>query len=196
MIVKINDILGGKVDFRGIIGNVGNVIVEAGFGSGDFMLYLANKYPASVIIGVEVSERAIEKLKRKVIRADFKNIRIVKGNIRDVLKLFPDASIDYFCCNFPDPWWKKRHKKRRIFNKEFVSILFRKMKSEGIVEICTDHIEYAGFIIRNFEEFDGFLPGYGEYPLVNFSFREFRTKYEKKFLKVGKTLCYFKFLRP
>lgn len=195
MIVNTNELFGRNVELRSLFKGK-RIIVEAGFGNGEFTIFLAKKYPDSTVVGVEVSGKSIEKLKRKMERDGISNIKIIKGDIRSVLSFFPDSSIDSFYCNFPDPWWKNRHKKRRIFSEEFIKILFNKMKPGGMVEICTDHTEYSGFIMRNFERFGRFLPGFGKYPIVNFLFREFRTKYEEKFIKMCKTIYYFRFLKP
>jgi tRNA (guanine-N7-)-methyltransferase len=62
--------------------------------------------------------------------------------------MIADASLDGAHIFFPDPWPKKRHHKRRLIQREFVSLLCRKLKPGGYVHIATDWQEYAEWILE------------------------------------------------
>lgn len=175
--------------------NERKVYVEVGFGNGDFTISLAKREPDAEIIGIEISKKSVEKLKKKVKEEGIGNIKIIHSDARTALLSFQDNFIDAVFFNFPDPWWKRRHRKRRLFTIEFINLIFKKLKKEGIVEIATDHLEYAGEILRNFEKSGLFSPGFGNYPTVTFLLDRNKTKYEEKFWRMGKTILYMRFVR-
>jgi len=172
------------------------IYVEVGFGNGDFTIYLSKKFPCAEIIGIEISKKSIEKLKKKIDKEGIKNIRIIHSDAKIAIASFPDNSISGIFFNFPDPWWKRRHRKRRLFNMDFISLLSKKLKAGGIVEIATDHLQYGGEIWRNFESSALFHPGFGNYPVLTFLLNRKRTKYEEKYWRMGKTILYMKFVKP
>ncbi len=176
-------------------GNEKIIYVEVGFGNGDFTIHLAKKNPDAEIIGIEISKKSIEKLKKKVEKEGINNIRIIHADARMALSSFPDNSISCIFFNFPDPWWKRKHRKRRLFTPEFIKLLSRKLKENGRVEIATDHIEYGGEIMKNFEMSGIFYSEFGNYPALPFILDRKRTKYEEKFWRMGKTILYMRFVK-
>ena len=177
-------------------GDEKKIYVEVGFGNGDFTIHLSKKFPEAEIVGIEISKKSIEKLKKKIEKEGINNIGIIHSDAKIAISSFPDNSISAIFFNFPDPWWKRRHRKRRLFNIDFIKLLSKKLKSGGIIEIATDHLEYGGEILRNFERTKLFQPGFGSYPALTFVLDRKRTKYEEKFWRMGKTILYMKFVKP
>lgn len=186
-----------NVNRNGKFEGKGNFYVEIGFGNGDFTIFLAKTHPDATVVGIEVSGKCVEKLKKKAERDGMGNLIVLRMDGRHALStLFLDSSIDGIYFNFPDPWWKKRHRERRLFSEDFIRLLWRKLKNGGYVEIATDHLEYMGKILRNFEKFGYFRPGFGRYPLVTFLFNREPTRYEEKYRMMGKTITYLRFIKP
>jgi len=72
------------------------------------------------------------------------NIRVYCHDAVEILRdCISDASVDTVQIFFPDPWHKKRHKKRRLIQPAFVALLIRKLKPGGIVHLATDWEDYA-----------------------------------------------------
>ena len=58
----------------------------------------------------------------------------------------PEASLRAVHVYFPDPWWKKRHKKRRVFTDALVEGIVRSLEPGGELHVATDVEEYFGVI--------------------------------------------------
>lgn len=119
-------------------------VVDLGFGRGEFVLALAEKAPETPFLAVEYSAKRLLKMARRLARTELQNIRLVHGRAEEVVgEHLPDASIAGFWINFPDPWPKKRHHRRRLIQPEFVRQLLRCLVPGGRLEVATDHPGYA-----------------------------------------------------
>ncbi len=121
-----------------------SLVIEIGFGRGEFLLEMAAKYPELAFLGVEVSWKRVLKMARKVARAQLENVRLVAGTGQAVLHdCVPDDSIRDIWVNFSDPWPKAAHAHRRIFQPEFVRRAAEVLAPGGILHIATDDPIYA-----------------------------------------------------
>ena len=68
----------------------------------------------------------------------------------------PNESIRNIYVNFPDPWWKRKHKKRRILQSNFIKLFYNALQTGGIIYVRTDVKEYAQFVEKNFAQFNEF----------------------------------------
>jgi tRNA (guanine-N7-)-methyltransferase len=124
--------------------SVARFVVELGFGRGEFLLDLAAKDPGAAHLGVEYSPKRVLKLARRLARTELRNVRLLHGRAESVvLELLEPASVERFWINFPDPWPKKRHHKRRLLQPAFVHELALRLVPRGELHIATDHAEYA-----------------------------------------------------
>ncbi|MEE9608026.1 MAG: tRNA (guanosine(46)-N7)-methyltransferase TrmB [Myxococcota bacterium] len=123
------------------------LIVDVGFGRGEFLTQLAQRDPGSAVLGVEYSYKRTLKLARRLARSDLCNVRLIEATAEQVVgELLPDASVTTFWINFPDPWPKKRHHRRRLIGPDFARELARRLVLGGVVHVATDHAEYAEVI--------------------------------------------------
>jgi tRNA (guanine-N7-)-methyltransferase len=121
--------------------------VELGFGRGEFLLGLAAASPQVAHVGVERSFKRTLKLARRLARTPLANVRLVQGLAQQVVaEALPDASVGCFWINFPDPWPKKRHAKRRLVQPELVAWLVRRLVPGGRLRVATDDPAYADWI--------------------------------------------------
>lgn len=174
-----------------------DIVVEIGFGNGEFLLHLAEKNPDKGFLGIELSLISHRKALKKIVKKDFDNILLIKMDARIAIPFFiPDEKISAFYFNFPDPWFKRRHHKRRFFKEDMVRALYRKLKNGGFVEISTDWGEYAYEIVDSFLKVRGFKSAY-PYPFfINFHPSRFKTKYERTHhLQHGDPVYYIKFFK-
>ena len=131
-------------------------ILDIGSGSGENALFQAKSKPSSKIITCEIFEDGNINLLNKIILDQIKNIYLYKGNVLeffDQIKQTP--TFDEVWILFPDPWPKKRHNKRRIIQPDFVELLERRLKQNGLIHLATDWEAYAEHILEVMESFEG-----------------------------------------
>ena len=122
------------------------LVVEIGFGRGEFILDLARKSPERAFVGVEYNRRRVLKMARRLARMDLANIRLVEATGQEVVRDLPMGSVRELWVNFPDPWPKKRHHKHRFLQPEVVHALALRLAPGGRLHVATDHAGYAEFI--------------------------------------------------
>lgn len=113
------------------------VEIEIGPGDARFLVESARANPCTLYVGIEAKlGAAMRAAERRDLPA---NAIVLHGDARWILHhLVADASIDVFHLYFPDPWWKKRHHKRRLLESGFAAELARALKANGSVLMITD----------------------------------------------------------
>jgi tRNA (guanine-N7-)-methyltransferase len=123
------------------------LVVEIGFGRGEFLRQLAADAPGVPHLGVELSWKRVLKMARRIAKAGDPNIRLVCARGEDVLQeALADASVAAFWINFSDPWPKARHHRRRLVQAPFVRQLAKRLQPGGALHVATDHVAYAEHI--------------------------------------------------
>ena len=111
-----------RPDWQAQFGNSNPLKLEIGFGMGNFLIEMAAKEPDSNFIGIDFYHKGIRKIMTRIKNLQLKNIRIVYGDIRNKLSILcQDGELETVYINFPDPWPKKRHIKRRLIRPEFIN---------------------------------------------------------------------------
>ena len=129
------------------------VIFEIGSGMGEATAAIAEANPQNGYVAVEVHKPGIGALVIRAEKAGLRNLKIIQGDIWDVLiNHVADGTVDGFHIFFPDPWPKRRQNKRRLLKPDFLKILADKTKPGGFVRIATDWLPYAIEIEKNFTE--------------------------------------------
>jgi tRNA (guanine-N7-)-methyltransferase len=117
--------------------------VEVGSGKGLFLAAAARGHSGHNFIGIEIARKYARYAAARLARQQSANGRIICG---DALVLFrqwiADANLAAVHVYFPDPWWKKRHKKRRVMNEQFLRDVERTLSPEGRLHFWTDVEEY------------------------------------------------------
>jgi tRNA (guanine-N7-)-methyltransferase len=119
--------------------------VDVGSAHGDFLLARAAQRPDLNLIGLEIRRPMVERLQKKLDAAALDNAVIVTCNANTSFRaLFPTpASLRAVYVHFPDPWFKKRHHKRRIMTPAFVDDVAACLEPGGLLRFVTDHLPYA-----------------------------------------------------
>lgn len=117
--------------------------LEIGFGGGEHLAGQAAKNPDVGIIGVEPFIDGVAKLLTALEEGGTSNVLVRRGDARDLVAQFADASLDRVFILFPDPWPKTRHRKRRLVQPDFVAELARVMKPGAKLRFATDWADYA-----------------------------------------------------
>jgi len=174
---------GLPLNLKNIFGNNRKVIVEIGFGGGEYLVELAKNNPDFNFIGIETSLTACDRAQKKIYNEGLNNIRLIIGDARFLLKeIFSHESISKVIVNFPCPWPKKRHESRRIFVEYFRNTLASSLKKGGTLELATDVDWYANEVNEYFTKDNRF-------EVIDFQKnfnRKIKTRYEKKWDKMGR----------
>lgn len=180
--------------WKDIFGNSAPVEIEVGFGKCGFLIHLAAQFPATNFLGIEKSRKYYQKGLKRVQRANLRNVKLLWGEAAHILdRYIEDASVAVVYVNFPDPWPKKKHAKRRLLNAGFAAIAARKLVFDGCIEIATDIEAYAHEAMDVFDAYDGYEKLYYRTNGHTAHQRLSRTEYEEDFLRQGKTLHYAKY---
>ena len=128
-----------NVQYSQLFNNNNPVDLEIGCGRTHFLFERARNFPQRNIIGVEWKYEFMAQAQRRIIREQVKNAVAFHGNAWMLVPLLcAPSSISHVIVNFPDPWWKDRHKKRLVLNNIFLSALHERMKPEGFIMLQTD----------------------------------------------------------
>lgn len=122
------------------------LVVEIGFGRGEFISHLAEQNPDTAFIAVEYDRRRVFKMARRTALRSFTNLRLVEAKGESVIGDLPLNAISEFWVNFSDPWPKDRHQKHRILQAEVIHAMALRLVPGGILHVATDHEGYAEFI--------------------------------------------------
>jgi tRNA (guanine-N7-)-methyltransferase len=128
-----------------IFGNDRAVAVEIGPGRGEFLLASAQRTPARNFYAIERSAARARAIAAKLARAGVDNARVLWADAACVIDLLPPSCVAAFHIQFPDPWWKRRHQKRRLWTPHFVAALCRVLIADGTIELITDVGDYFAF---------------------------------------------------
>lgn len=140
------------MDFQKVFGNKNPVHIEIGSGRGEFLLKIALQNPEINFIGIDLKEKRVKTIFRKLYKEKLKNVRIAKIFLNEEnIKFIPPNSIEKIYLQHPDPWPKKKHFHRRIIQHKFIDILHKLLINGGIVDIATDHEDYAFWIVEHFK---------------------------------------------
>ncbi len=166
-----------------------NAALEIGFGNGQFLAQIAKNDPNTKYFGIEIYSEGIRKALFRVDELKLSNVYTHKGEARDVLeRFFPDKYFSAVYVNFPDPWPKKKQKKRRLLNADSIALITSKIKSGGLLYIATDDPDYAeqvnDALNANIKLFEGKISRIKPAGLPV-------TKYEQRFLSQNKPINYF-----
>jgi tRNA (guanine-N7-)-methyltransferase len=130
-------------DMAKLFGESRPLEVEVGSGKGLFLAEASRATPEHNFVGIEVAQKYARHAAARLHKQEAANAAVICG---DALALFRDcfsvASLAAVHVYFPDPWWKKRHKKRRVLNEDFLRDVERTLVSGGRLHFWTDVEEY------------------------------------------------------
>lgn len=121
------------------------IVMEIGFGNGDFLVHLAEQHPDWILVGVEIYLPGVAKAVGRLEDAGFiERTRITQLPAQFVLEhQVAEGQLDGAFINHPDPWPKARHHKRRIIQKDFAKLLVSRIKDGGFIKLATDKPDLA-----------------------------------------------------
>ena len=165
-----------------IFGNRKPLVLEIGFGEGEFLTNAARCDRSRNYLGLEIKGGRFYKAVRAAEKFSLENLRFVHIEAEIALRqIFTEKMFDLVLVNFPDPWPKKKHSKHRIFNREFIGCLAKALTEGGKTVIKTDQLSYIKQIVSEFETSGLFRPAYSPPGFIEARREETETKFEKHF---------------
>jgi tRNA (guanine-N7-)-methyltransferase len=116
--------------------------VEVGSGKGLFLQSAAIANPEHNFLGIEIATKYARFASARLAKHELHNAVMIHGDAQRLFGEFlPDNSLAAVHVYFPDPWWKKRHHKRRVMNEQFVPQIERTLACGGTLHFWTDVAE-------------------------------------------------------
>lgn len=123
--------------------NAAPVELEVGSGKGLFLSSAAAAAPDRNFLGIEIAHGYARLIAGKLAAAGLANARIIQGDAGFLVgSLLPDACLAGMHVYFPDPWWKARHRKRRVLSEPFLLQAGRALAPGAVLHVWTDVEEY------------------------------------------------------
>lgn len=135
---------GQPLDLAALFGRAAPAVLEIGFGNGDHLFARAQSEPEKNFLGAEVHRPGVGRLLNRVHAAGLENVRVVCHDAVEVLRggIAPGA-LGEVVIQFPDPWHKTRHHKRRLIQPAFAQLLAARLQQGGVLQLATDWAGYA-----------------------------------------------------
>lgn len=169
--------------------------LEIGCGIGDFVVQLAARHPERNFVATDIFNQGCLKTCARIDEAGLTNVRVMRSEARFLMThLLGPESLQALYINCPDPWPKKRHRKRRLVNHEFLKLAFHTLQPNGEFNFSTDFVDYGISVGEMLEAESGFTNlqdtpyshDLGDYPI---------SKYMRRFLDLGQPIYYCHFQR-
>ncbi|UVF19751.1 tRNA (guanine(46)-N(7))-methyltransferase TrmB [Microvirga terrae] len=170
--------------------------LEIGFGGGEHLAAQARAHRDVNVVGCEPFVNGMAKLLAVVEHERLDNVRVWDDDVTDLLPTLPDASFDRVYILYPDPWPKRRQRKRRLVSNETLESLARVMKPGAELRFASDIDDYIGWVLaralrsRHFRwtatRADDWRRPYDGWP---------GTRYEAKAIREGRVPSYLTFVR-
>ncbi len=177
-------------------GRVAGLRLEVGFGGGEHLAHEAARSPGTGFIGCEPFLNGVARMVERVEALDLGNVRLHAGDAGELLDALPAGSLDGADVFYPDPWPKRRQRKRRFLGDTNLARLARALKPGAALRFATDIDDYAGWVLARILRSDDFAwrarhacdwrrPWDG-WP---------STRYEQKAIREGRRPAYLTFTR-
>ena len=133
------------IDWGALFGNENPVEIEIGCGKGRFLLETSRQHPEINYVGVERALKYVQHAKERLLKGNTTGVFLIWSDAAYLVdRYIADGTVDAYHVYFPDPWPKKRHRKRRLFRNEvWMDGLIRTLNSSrGRIHVATDYAEY------------------------------------------------------
>ncbi len=193
-------------DFESEIGQGGDVTalfdeprpleIDVGCGRGLFLVNASDTHPDINYLGIDTDYREGRRAAKRLQKRDSRNARILGGDVFTVFgSMVRPASLQAVHVYFPDPWWKARHRRRRVFTDRFVDRCAELLLPGGLLHSWTDVEEYFEVIEALMNHHPAFetLPAPEEQPAEHDL--DYRTSFERKSRQKGLSICRGRWMR-
>jgi tRNA (guanine-N7-)-methyltransferase len=180
------DDLSPPLDWTVLFGNARPVELDVGSGRGLFLVSASQARPDTNFAGIELDYKEARRAARRLWKRKQANARVIGGDaLRALSRYVPPQSIAAVHVYFPDPWWKRRHKRRRVFTDVFVEHVRHVLVPGGLLHAWTDvedYFEVMRALLDHHQAFEA-LAAPPERPAEHDL--DYQTSFERKKRKLG-----------
>lgn len=170
--------------------------LEIGFGNGETLAYLATQQQQDRFIGVEVFLEGVAALLGRLQQQGLTNVRVMTKNVYVVLlETIPRDSLDRVILNFPDPWPKRSHHKRRLIQAQFLDMLATRMRPTATLNLATDWFPYAQWMGEVLEKHPAFQTLYPQDDFAPEPIDWVETRFQRKAQEAGRATFHLAYSR-
>ncbi len=176
--------------------HIESVWLEIGFGAGEHLAALAKSNPQTGFIGCEPFMNGVARLLTDIDQQGLDNIRIVMDDASLLLDNLKCASIGAVFLLFPDPWPKRRHKKRRFIIPKNIAEIARVLGDGAQWRMATDNMDYCRWMLDHMTtaaDFQWLARRPGDWRIRPDNWPS--TRYEKKGIDTGRPPVFLTFQR-
>ncbi len=181
--------LDGVLNWQELFGNQCPVELDVGCGRGLFLVNAGLANQDINYLGLELNYKEGRRAARRLKKQKMANVRILGGDANTTFdKFIAPASVSAIHVYFPDPWWKRRHMKRRLFTDVFAAKIAMALRIGGLLHVWTDVQEYfhvIGALMDRHEKFNSLPPLPEHAPTHDM---DYRTSLERKKRKAGRKI--------
>lgn len=162
--------------------------LEIGCGIGDFVVQLAARHPETNFLAIDIYNKGCLRTCRRIEKAGLGNVRVMRAEVRALLTRFVSPeTLSAVYINCPDPWPKKRHRRRRLVDETFLRLLLKYLRPGGELFFASDFADYAGDVGELVKDLPGWrstLPARVATTLPDYPV----SKYMRRFLDLGQPI--------
>ena len=142
-VLKVPNDLPKPWDAEALFGRIAPLELEIGSGKGMFISKAAGQCPHHNFLGIEIGTKYARFSAAGLIRQNRTNAVMVCGDAALVLQdVIPSETLAAVHVYFPDPWWKRAHRKRRVLRTEVLQLIESRLMPDGVLHFWTDVEEY------------------------------------------------------
>ncbi|ADE19606.1 tRNA (guanosine(46)-N7)-methyltransferase TrmB [Mycoplasma crocodyli] len=173
-----------------------NCIIEIGAGKGEMISQLALKNQDITFYALEKYQTVAAKIIKKIDELSLKNLFVICEDANKLSEIF-EGKVNELWLTFSDPWPKKRHEKRRLTHKDFLTEYAKILNENGTLKVKTDNDEFFNFSVESLNENNWKINALTN-DLHNSKYNEKneKTGYELKWSQVGKNINYLEAKKP
>jgi tRNA (guanine-N7-)-methyltransferase len=188
--------LASPAEWSAVFGNTHPLALEIGCGIGDFMVKTAMDKPETNFIAIDYYNKGCYKTCRRIDLHGLTNVRVLREEARQfITERIAKGSLSAVYINCPDPWPKKKHRKRRLVSRQFMEFLREYLAPGANFYFATDFDDYGIDVAGMLPGVAGFsnclapdlyvhdLPGYH------------LSKYMLKFMAEGKRIYFVHYMK-
>ena len=177
-----------KNNWNKVFNNDNPIMLEVGMGKGDFIIGMAKSHPEWNFIGVEKYESVLVRAIQKLELVNLPNVKVICIDAINLSEVF-NREIDTLYLNFSDPWPKKRHYKRRLTYRDFLSIYDLCFINNAKIKMKTDNDSLFESTIIELNNY-GYIFDKVLLDLWSTNEENVKTEYEIKFSNKGFKIKY------
>lgn len=168
-----------------------NVVLDIGFGNGEYTAAYANAFQEKHLIATEVYLSGIGSLIGLINKYKISNISIFDEDVRLLMDQMPEEFLDSVNILFPDPWQKAKHQKRRLISEDFLYQLHSLLKPNAKIFVRTDWEDYA----EQISELAEVMSSHFRLERTHNIEFEFETRFHQRAINEGRQISSFLFLK-